>query len=796
MSIDARRYVDVLAAGTPPGTQAETDLAAATVAGAIAGDEAGRVAGAAAGAQAGTEVASEAGAAAGAAAGEIAGAQAGTGSGATAGAAAGATAGGPAGAAAATALLNGRSITGGGLAAGGGTLAADRVITVTAASQAEAEAGAATTVVMTPQRATDHFNDRVTAFMRTVTAAADEAAALLLLGVTSAVTFATAAGAGLVGTIQAGTGAILRTVLDKLNDRLDVRDFGVVGAGNEGAKIQAAINRAIASGRELVWPAGAYSFDVALACAGVRMRFMGPVTLTYSGAAHIATGLDIGMGGVETALLGRLTIDGNNKVNTGLKIVNSSATAAQLTLGDVRVINCKMVVAGPTGGAGGIVIRGNVDVLQADFLSAENIDREPGTGSLGNNGTIGVEISRIGGYAPRVIRIGTARAKNITTQDVPGSPACFDVDGVQIFQNDEDDAALSVDQVVIVNAQGRGLKAQAYRACRVGQISIHRSIAGITDGSSDVAYQLGEGVAPQIAITYTGLAATVHGQGTTPVSAYTGTARADGFGVVSFENVTIKDETTGGGTERIYSLFNINNAAGGTNKLLASLRNVLLIGRAARSLVDVGNNGGTGRGPATVIIDGFTGELTEALIATDSTKTADFLAIVSGVRQTGADVPAMRQYAGSSLGNSFGRLIDADGNMGIKKQTTFGEAPGLACVQRGMVGYANQSNIFGFNILINQSLAAGATVESELFGLNQTHAIFWAGSSDFGPGGMYTTDGDVIATTTAGVGVVVSSTGAEPASGSIRIWKSDTGKRFSVKNADASSRYVFLVGLG
>lgn len=114
MSIDSRRYVDVLAAGAPTGTQAETDLAAATRAGAIAGDEAGRVAGAAAGREAGTEVAADAGRVAGAAAGEIAGAQAGQGAGATAGAAAGGPAGATAGAAAAAAVVNDRLLKTGG----------------------------------------------------------------------------------------------------------------------------------------------------------------------------------------------------------------------------------------------------------------------------------------------------------------------------------------------------------------------------------------------------------------------------------------------------------------------------------------------------------------------------------------------------------------------------------------------------------------------------------------------------------------------------------------------------------
>ncbi len=224
MSIDARRYVDVLAAGTPPGTQAETDLAAATLAGAIAGDEAGRVAGAAAGAQVGTEVASSAGAAAGAAAGEIAGAAAGTGAGATAGATAGTAAGTTAGTTAGTAAANAvvalkadkaTLVSAAGLATGGGSLAGDRTITVTAADQAQAEAGSATTAAMTPQRTTQHFNARSTTYTRSLLTAADAADARTALAVRGAVELA-ASGGFMVGAARDRPDATVITLADGL----------------------------------------------------------------------------------------------------------------------------------------------------------------------------------------------------------------------------------------------------------------------------------------------------------------------------------------------------------------------------------------------------------------------------------------------------------------------------------------------------------------------------------------------------------------------------------------------------
>ena len=60
------------------------------------------------------------------------------------------------------------SITGGGLATGGGSLASSRTITVPEATQVEAEAGTGSTQAMTPERATQHFNARTTAFTRSL----------------------------------------------------------------------------------------------------------------------------------------------------------------------------------------------------------------------------------------------------------------------------------------------------------------------------------------------------------------------------------------------------------------------------------------------------------------------------------------------------------------------------------------------------------------------------------------------------------------------------------------------------
>lgn len=63
-------------------------------------------------------------------------------------------------------------------------------------------------------------------------------------------------GSANMGFLQAGTGAVPRTVQEKLRERVSVSDFGAVGDGvtNDTVAIQAAIN----SGKDLFFPAGTY----------------------------------------------------------------------------------------------------------------------------------------------------------------------------------------------------------------------------------------------------------------------------------------------------------------------------------------------------------------------------------------------------------------------------------------------------------------------------------------------------------------------------------------------------------
>jgi len=72
--------------------------------------------------------------------------------------------------------------------------------------------------------------------------------------------FSDPTGSALIGFIQAGTGAVPRTVQDKLRDTVSVQDFGAVGDGvaDDTLAIQNAISAFPAAGGTLYFPAGRY----------------------------------------------------------------------------------------------------------------------------------------------------------------------------------------------------------------------------------------------------------------------------------------------------------------------------------------------------------------------------------------------------------------------------------------------------------------------------------------------------------------------------------------------------------
>lgn len=104
---------------------------------------------------------------------------------------------------------------------------------------------------------------------------------------------ATSIGASLLGFIQAGMGAVLRSIQDKLRERVSVKDFGAVGDGvtNNDAAFAAACAFVAANPtrNKLVFPSGIYVYSVSpnWAIQSARIEADGEVRLRYSGTGNV-----------------------------------------------------------------------------------------------------------------------------------------------------------------------------------------------------------------------------------------------------------------------------------------------------------------------------------------------------------------------------------------------------------------------------------------------------------------------------------------------------------------------------
>jgi hypothetical protein len=577
---------------------------------------------------------------------------------------------------------------------------------------------------------------------------------------------------------------------------VNVQDYGAVNDGvtDAFAAFTAAAAAAVTNGVPMLIPAGSYATSSALSFAAIDIVCDGTVTITYTGAAHINRVLSMSLAGLPASISGKLVVNGNNKANIAVFVINDNATRVSLSLGDVEGRSCRMVSGSAfNAGSAGVIVRGNFTTVSFDRLWAKDIGRAAGTGSAGNFGTNGVIIDRDGsGRAALIVNGPVAGAENITCDDTPGSAGAIDVDGVAVFQNDENGAACQIGFISSVDAEGRGFKAQTYRSTHINEISIVRSVSGTTGGNADVNLQFAEGVIDSCEIIYSGNADTVHGQGTTCVSYYTDASRVNGYGVNPIRNLTVRDTCTTG-TATINYITELTFAVANTTNKFAAVENVIMLGRPAKALCYIGPNGATGYGRFVLKIDGFVGELTDGLIA-NLAACPDLFAGVSRVWNTGSTVPAIYRTDAVALGNVFGRIIDNGGNIGILRYRGTGGLPGL--VDDGVNGFTSSSIAAGLSPLISGDFAQNVTTQTDKFGVSPGRGLLIMGSPDYGPPGIYTTTANTITTVQAASGLTVGSSGTDPGGADFNAWKTDSGTRLSIKNANATTRPFFVLAIG
>lgn len=205
--------------------------------------------------------------------------------------------------------------------------------------------------------------DGSTAWTRRADPTGDGAAALAAAGGTALVSgtwfggviaaisaLAAAGGAALIGFLQAGAGALSRSIQDKLRERKSVKDFGVVGDGiaDDTAAIQKVrdfLLNELAAGRRyrMIWPSGIYSYTVSPNWNIPRlwMENDGEVVLRYKGVGDAFIVNDTDYVGLYNMHVGHFIIEAPSNALNGVHV-----TSAHHSVFDFAVRGCGTGSAG------------------------------------------------------------------------------------------------------------------------------------------------------------------------------------------------------------------------------------------------------------------------------------------------------------------------------------------------------------------------------------------------------------------------------------------------------------------
>lgn len=217
----------------------------------------------------------------------------------------------------------------------------------------------------------------------------------------------TSVGSSLVGFVQAGLGAILRTVQDKLRERVSAADFGAVGDGvtDSTAFILAAKN-AVSAGGVLYFGKGTFivGTDAALTlnAAGVTVRGEGEATIIKAkNGAKLTNVFGVSAPGCS---IRDLVIDGNRANNGTEELLSASyginCVASRFTASFVEIRECNRM--------GAFIGSGSATPTNIKFLDCWFHDTGGSTSSAG----VGVGIYGGGSFPADGVVIDRCRFEN------------------------------------------------------------------------------------------------------------------------------------------------------------------------------------------------------------------------------------------------------------------------------------------------------------------------------------------------------------------------------------------------
>jgi hypothetical protein len=283
-------------------------------------------------------------------------------------------------------------------------------------------------------------------------------------------------------------GSVTRTVANRLDETLSVKNFGAVGDGvtDDTAAINAAIDAALAGSGNLYFPAGVYamsaSLDPTLNTSQIPLKTMtrslnvlgDQATIKCTRSTEIVYMMYFFCAGFDFSISG-ITFDQNQKAWVGLR-VEQSVTAGTNT---VTINNCTFensyktttTLGGPSGtnwaSNGGLFVSGGFNKVAITNCTVQNNSRAVNTASPGNSATLGIFIAKSGALFAENILVDGCLIQNILNDEV-GALANnfnFDTDGLSVFGGFSTTSSYVPCKAIItnntfVNCKGRSIKLQ------------------------------------------------------------------------------------------------------------------------------------------------------------------------------------------------------------------------------------------------------------------------------------------------------------------------------------------------
>lgn len=275
----------------------------------------------------------------------------------------------------------------------------------------------------------------------------------------------------LVTFVQSGSGAVTRTVEAKLREFLvSVKDFGAVGDGvtDDRAAINAAFTEVINRGYGTVFfPSATYLISNSI---GNTTGTTDPVSISVLGelgttiecdpSVGMNYGIDLIFSDLRYAMVQNITIQGNDKVATGLRVRSGSTTE-----------RCQLVYIN------------NVRAFDLNIVNDASITTSA-NGIIVDHGNLGINLWITNCYVANVSRDKTGACSGIVAQDsmtilvqnnaifnvTHNNQTLADADGIKVFSNNDAgeyyrQSTCEVSNNRIVNCNGRMIKLQTDGVC-------------------------------------------------------------------------------------------------------------------------------------------------------------------------------------------------------------------------------------------------------------------------------------------------------------------------------------------